>query len=503
MRDTDTSLIKKLERIIGSQTLFSYLKFAFTFKQLDGLCIALGLLWIMSPLGGQGILRMLSTRQEMKTSSETILYFDLYVESPFMPGNSDYYHTKVNGIYLASLFAPADISEGATDSWGGIKIPSIDSLDFDHQGDDGVVVTGSSGYASLLGVPVNTTTCANASDCIFTMNTTTFTAQCEGPKIFGADFMRAPNNGAPFILESPAHLRGDNMTSTNISMITFVMDPSGLVAASKIVMHNCTLTPNSLSAKVECYSNDCRATRIKKIDDPDGQFARSMFPPATWLEIANRLPASTGYLPEWTNTQTERYIYDPHNSLIDDRTSSVDLSGIPIEEFSKRFTTILNTYYQATISPSTRLGTLIPDIFDPNSLVHNTKPVRNTTATAHTISSTIYQRHWEWVIFGLVASIAMLAVAITGISLNRLVTAPDIYGYVSSMTRDNPYFPVPPNGCTLDGAHRATLLRDVTVRLEDVAPDKDVGHLAFTIAGYKTPTEQLVNFRLRRTKLYS
>lgn len=97
----------------------------------------------------------------------------------------------------------------------------------------------------------------------------------------------------------------------------------------------------------------------------------------------------------------------------------------------------------------------------------------------------------------------MLGVAITGILLEKRVIGTDIYGYVSSMTRDNPYFPLPPNGCTLEGTERAVLLKDVVVRLEDVAPDKKIGHLALTMAGYKTPAEQSMGCRLRRTKMYS
>ncbi|PVF91266.1 hypothetical protein CPB86DRAFT_820626 [Serendipita vermifera] len=129
--------------------------------------------------------------------------------------------------------------------------------------------------------------------------------------------------------------------------------------------------------------------------------------------------------------------------------------------------------------------------------------LKTTEASIHTLSPDTYQRHWEWVISALVASLAMLGVAITAIWFERRVISPDIYGYVSTMTRDNPYFPLPPTGCTLDGAERAVLLSDVVVRVEDVAPNKEIGHIAFTMAGYKTPTEQSIDSRLRKTKVYS
>ncbi|PVF91063.1 hypothetical protein CPB86DRAFT_426666 [Serendipita vermifera] len=178
------------------------------------------------------------------------------------------------------------------------------------------------------------------------------------------------------------------------------------------------------------------------------------------------------------------------------RTTSY-LREIPIAEFSRRFAILLNTYYQATISPAPRLNSLIRDAIYPNDAL------KTTVATVRTLTPKTYQRHWEWVISILVASLAMFGVAITGVLLEKRVISPDIYGYVSSMTRDNPYFPLPPTGCTLEGTQRAVLLKDVVVRLEDVALSKNIGHLAIMMAGYKTPTEQSIDSRLRRTKMYT
>ena len=47
------------------------------------------------------------------------------------------------------------------------------------------------------------------------------------------------------------------------------------------------------------------------------------------------------------------------------------------------------------------------------------------------------------------------------------------------MTRDNSYIDLPPGGCTLDCLERTRLLEDVRVRLQGLAPDDAVGHIAF------------------------
>ncbi|KAL4770044.1 hypothetical protein BDW60DRAFT_209445 [Aspergillus nidulans var. acristatus] len=57
--------------------------------------------------------------------------------------------------------------------------------------------------------------------------------------------------------------------------------------------------------------------------------------------------------------------------------------------------------------------------------------------------------------------------------------ASDILGYVSSLTRNNPYVPVPDGGSTLSGFERARLLRDMEVQILNVDERKDTGHIAF------------------------
>lgn len=59
--------------------------------------------------------------------------------------------------------------------------------------------------------------------------------------------------------------------------------------------------------------------------------------------------------------------------------------------------------------------------------------------------------------------------------------------YVSSLTRNNPYVNQPPGGCTLDGLDRTRLLKDLRVKMQDVAPDHEVGHIALSDAKGSTP----------------
>ncbi|PVF95162.1 hypothetical protein CPB86DRAFT_799936 [Serendipita vermifera] len=471
----------ELERMIGSQTVSSFFKLAFKFKQIDLLCIVLGVLWILSPLGGQGILRMLSMRQSIKTSSEKIYHLNLDSASFYSSEwNTDIYRGMINGLYVASLWAPVAAKNATTDMWGSIKIPSIESLDFDHQGEDGVAVGEVQTYSSLLGITMNSTTYKTELNYSYTLNTTAFTAECQEPRTVNQTIVPSPSPGSRFVLETQPPV--DTTIRRNISLITFPDVRSAMV-------HNCTITPNFLLAKVECHSGQCGVSRIKKLMYTDDQLAEltlHLRDERTWSAIVEELPKSAGNETFSYEAQTVRYLNDPQTSLGYDEVGTA-LHEIPIAEFSRRFAVVLNTYYQATIDPLSRLDfPVFPPGFEPRT--HE-----KAMATVQTQFPDTYQRHWEWVISSLVASLAMLGVAILGIVLQSRVIVPDFYGHVSSMTRDNPYFPLPPSGCTLEGIERSILLKDVVVRIEDVAPNKKIGHLAFTMAGYKAPTEQPID----------
>jgi hypothetical protein len=76
-------------------------------------------------------------------------------------------------------------------------------------------------------------------------------------------------------------------------------------------------------------------------------------------------------------------------------------------------------------------------------------------------------------------SIIALAIGILGLLLKRMAKTPDILGYVSTMTRDNPHFEGPGGGERLDGVERAHLLRREDVKLMVVSDSSNnVGHVA-------------------------
>lgn len=79
-----------------------------------------------------------------------------------------------------------------------------------------------------------------------------------------------------------------------------------------------------------------------------------------------------------------------------------------------------------------------------------------------------YYIHWEWIAIDFISCLFLLAAGIASCWLRLHTLAPDIFGFVSSLTRDNPHLGLPPTGSSLSGLERARLLRDVKIRIGDL-----------------------------------
>jgi hypothetical protein len=63
--------------------------------------------------------------------------------------------------------------------------------------------------------------------------------------------------------------------------------------------------------------------------------------------------------------------------------------------------------------------------------------------------------------------------------LKHRTLGPEMFGFVTSMTYENPWMKISQGGTTLDAMERARLLQDIEVHVGDVCGDEDIGHIAF------------------------
>lgn len=455
--------IQHLERIIGSRNLASALKLIYRFRALDVLSIVLFFMWSLSPLGGQSTLRMLVKTHQNIATSKQFEYLNTYSSSDYA-GLSAYIWLRpiVHSLYISSLIAPNSIKKGPVDSWGNVKIPVMDLLDQSNQDEEGVVVKYDSNlqYTSLLGIPFNGTL-SSARFASFNLNVTSYAVKCSEPVSSNRVDNPPPVGDGTFVFRT--NYVPLDRPERYVTMITFP-----ITNASRAINHNCSITPNPVLAKVDCLSGDCAVTRMKRVSDAsDHEAAINLREIGTWGRFTENFPAAFGPQHDSSNTPTERYLLNPEMSPANRSDFQLNIADIPIADLNVRLTTLVNTYYHATIAPEARLGGVEFGKFKAKNV-----------SVEYTDLVTIYKCIWAWFAIALCSSIGLLAIGIAGVIFQHSAIGPDIYGYVSSMTRDNAYC-TPTHACTNDGLKRAFLMKDAVVQVRDVLPRAIIGHIAF------------------------
>ena len=113
-----------LERLMGSRTVGGTLATQFRLHSLSLVAIALIFLWLLSPLGSQAVLRILSTGTTPMTSPANITYVN--TRQPNYSGDPLFQNTWFSGfasLFSATLVASPQIKNGSMDVWGNVKIP--------------------------------------------------------------------------------------------------------------------------------------------------------------------------------------------------------------------------------------------------------------------------------------------------------------------------------------------------------------------------------------------
>lgn len=184
---TDT---KRLEQLMGSQTVFGTLKSAFTLRIFGVSTLILILLWSFNPVGGQAALRSVSLQSRSLRSLEDVSY---YVANPIKTAK----YSSLQGVsaftfgkpFVSSLFGLAILSPDAavqfpdpsnttshdaavavlggleaaalksqSDPWGNVRIPVLHLLP-GYDSEDAmrwvkVPQNEIAPYASMIGVPI-------------------------------------------------------------------------------------------------------------------------------------------------------------------------------------------------------------------------------------------------------------------------------------------------------------------------------------------------------------
>ena len=480
---------------MGSLTIFSTLELQFLLRTFNILGITLVALWALSPLGGQASLRLLATEQQPSSSTQNVSYMNADAMPIFSEGADIVSELGflTNALYLSALFTAPIGQASDVDTWGKVKIPKIEPLESTSDGDaEGWydVTPGNKAYSSLVGLPIDGTSWNGlyhfqVESLYMNLNCPDVSSPAEGshPGGFAVDIEGI--NG-PLLLPNQTSYPEIKIPRVGFSASTMLTERHFFIA-------NCTMLRSSVESNITCDHGACRVTRIRRSDfdkRPSGYTPFHYWPSAVTIgNFQTSWSGSGGTQHPGSSTPTEYFISDPTMRSL---TTEIDQGGIllanlPTNLFSERFSLVFNSYYQLGLVPWYQTGNFptdgtsagINDTIGGDLYYHGRF---NTTTSTVTTFTEIYVCNKIWAAILFFASTILLVCGLGGAIINHMMRGPKILGYVSTMTRDNPYLNLPSGGCTLDGLERARLLRNLEVKVQDVAAESQVGHIALSSA---------------------
>jgi hypothetical protein len=503
-----------LEQLLNSQSLAGTVTWLIELRCVHAVGSVLILMWALSPLGGQSALRLLSVEDTAVTTMQQVTYASLNDSNGWLWSSSaETARPAMIAYYSAALLGAEGNKQETTDIWGNPKIPIFDSLRGNDSNWRQVDIPETTQYASLTGVRLQGL-CRDC-DVAMSVETSYSTLDCRnlahkvdfaniinyiGPNVRGWN----PKNWTePFLGYAP-QVNQAVWTSSFIVSSDYIprsVDDTAwilLVARSAYTfpnmsidttiasIYNCSLETQRVEAETVCKEGSCAVRRVRPslLDTRPRRWTLLHEASLGFNQLGQHFPWASGYPRFKVPTATDRFLFGDIAPFNTTEYDFPDWTTVADAALSHRLTMAFNTMHHTDIAPFT-IST--GDTFQPlrctpkpaqDSIVSDLCRSNNFTMADISRNTKIYRTSKVWVTLLLLTSIFMLLLGAASITLQCLNTVPDILGYVSTITRDNPYVELPANASVVDGPERTRLLRDLRIQLTDVQPGADVGHLA-------------------------
>ncbi|KAF9882740.1 hypothetical protein FE257_005331 [Aspergillus nanangensis] len=498
-----------LEQLNGSTSFAGTVTVTIALRRFGILPIGLLLLWALSPLGGQSALRMISETPSSVPGILSAAYMSMEGIS-LLAGTSSMADglAPTDSIYTASLLASKQAHASPRDLWNWPKIPLLQTLPSNRSGSNawrGCNQGNTTTYSSLIGLGLQGI--PPDSDAEFPVESSYFDLDCQTVALNiseGAAFDKMgggvlhhnatnlfhtyaniPN--APALAYSNLFIDTTyNFSSPAQSHVNLFYGSRNNIPPpySRTSLFNCTISTIHVESWISCKNASCAVARMRKLENntrPESWTPFNDPDPASknnWVTLNNiitQFPFAAGALDSYQSSPTDSYIYG--ESSLYSTTFTRDWSTVSEREVSTRFTTLFNTYWQASLAPFT-IGRA--SLFAPVNVTQSSdmSPAFKETTGSTSKPTTVYQISLFWLIMFIVATVILQLCAVAAVFLKVRTLAPDILGYVSSLTRDNPFILLPTGGSSLSGSDRARRLQDLPVQLVDIDGREAVGRIA-------------------------
>ncbi|THZ74212.1 hypothetical protein D6C84_09459 [Aureobasidium pullulans] len=533
-----------LELLLASQTVWGAFESQMLLRNFTVVGVHLFLLWCLSPLGGQGSLRILTTRMDgMMSDGQGIVYLPTgamltnMTASVFAQADAATGLAATNSLYNANLLSPDLIKQSGQDVWGNVKVPNWKTVSTVEASNDGgwrtvPPLSSPDNYTSLAGLPISgiikrTGTYQESEfqdaymqlDCPLLFNV----SKNDGAWVDYLGIVWSASNGSSalhnkasgtqtsFFLDTNTPIDTDRQTtlfydqnSTTLATeslqqprnilygsmyeVANSTDPRGVFA---LALRNCTVQQRYIEARARCTEDNCTVTALR----PSTRFANRnpyltrLEDPAITFNLMKNMPLATGSFRVGDSAPTELYIRGSEMPFGRASADQPEILNITNDVFESKFQLLLNTYYQLSMAPLAYTAALpapsdakwdLLQKFDSSGGADKELPfvpLRSNTTVTTVIE--VYHCNYLWFVLLLTSSVILVMLGAIGSALSHLCHAPDMIGYVSSFTYNNPYMQVPSGGESLGAMERARLLRDLKVKIGDATSESDVGHVVF------------------------
>lgn len=488
----------RLEQLVGCQSVFLAMERQITLRSWSAIGLLSVLVWLLSPVGGQSALRLLSQENKSIASTATARYLDpMSISESVLDGASDLNSGRATytSIYLAALLSSSKYQDTSMDLWGNVKLPLYRNIANLTSKEWKPVISydgNNATYGSLIGVPTVGMPTEGLSN--FSIRARQFDITCSSNKLETGD---AHGNDTLFAnMTATWALKSDNITSGSNSKRDWPLPMYSISLADDSKDDNdysvasCNLDFFYLEARVSCNGTSCGVGSMRKLDlISDGYeinldlFTRGNIIYNTLRTLPRLDNVGVASAQARGSSNSEKWMADPTN-FIGATYDNVKLYKLDPDVFAQRLTVLWNTFYQSTFATTALGGALPSNLTDTGVLLGQANNITFNATQADILQQTepVYKLNWKWFGALLVSSLVLLVAAYAGLVLKYITLAPDIIGYASSLTLLNPYVPTPTGGTTLHGLERAALLHDLPVRIGDVCANDAVGAIAFAKA---------------------
>ncbi|EKD19548.1 hypothetical protein MBM_02785 [Drepanopeziza brunnea f. sp. 'multigermtubi' MB_m1] len=395
-----------LERLVGSRTVGGTIITQLRLRSISIVGLGLILVWLLSPLGSQSVLRILSTSTKPIVSTDfQISYLNLRQASQASTPAFNEWFSSFAAMFTSAMLAPHAAKNSTMDPWGNVRIPLFSSLPRNSSDTNGwrqVSNNITPVYTSLFGIPVSGLPLGNSTFTIESSYTELTCSNRTSTLVRGADFFIDPgliSATGPFysfqiVSDTTTWVMGyagDDVTSllpnatvqsldslpSDTTLQTFspgfllYQDFTGTANVTSLycipsqayVESIVICSKSSLTTSATCAVTAQRNSVLAHMPTALTPFSLN----ATWLAITALLPFTT---PSGNNIDLiQNYLVNPNSnpyiestpivsasSLANDNKNNTSesrfLNQVTLPEFSHRLTQILNTFLQGTLPSS-------------------------------------------------------------------------------------------------------------------------------------------------------